>query len=573
MRRIENRTSLSRHRLIGAAVLLATAVGVSLAVASPAAAAGADRYVAVTGDNSDNDCSNSAAPCLTIQYAVSQADAGDTIHIGAGTYDESVDTRMSLTLSGSGTTGASATHVTGAGGNPGITVDGTDTDTVPNVTIDSIAISNVAGADGIAITDAVVDVRNSIVADNADDGVSVAGAVSSVTVTDSTIDGNARDGITVDGGATAHVLRSRIAHNGEGGVIVERGSATIDTSTLDANSGAGVVADGNNTSVTVTDTTVSGTRPRAGEGTPFGGGILVFTTSTATITRSTIDDNTRQGLLVQAGATAIVSGSTITGTALGVDDRNPSGAVAVDDSGEVPGSLTVTATIVADNTVPNCVGPVTDGGYNLSDTASCAFSATGSLNQADAALGALADNGGPTMTRLPAKTSAAIDQIPSGAAGCSASGTDQRGEPALQGPACDIGAVEVAQSPLVVTPSSLPHGTVGQHYSVTLHGAGGLGAPYSFVLASGSSLPPGLTLSSSGVISGTPTTAGTTSFTVAVDDPTFVPLTIVIAASTGPAELAESGVTAPVSGLLGIGGFALIAGVILIAARRRSGLG
>jgi hypothetical protein len=334
-----------------------------------------------------------------------------------------------------------------------------------------------------------------------------------------------------------------------------------------------VVADGNDSSVTVTDSTVSGTRPRDREDAVFGGGILVFRTSTATITRSTLDDNTGQGVLVEAGATATVTASTITGTASSATDEFPSAAVAVEDGGEVAGSLTLTATIVADNAAPNCVGSVTDGGYNLSDTTSCGFSATGSLSEADAALGALADNGGPTMTRLPAKASAAIDRIPSGTAGCSDGDTDQRGESALQGSACDIGAVEVAQPPLVVTPSSLPHGTVGQQYSATLHAAGGLGAPYSFALADGSSLPPGLSLSPAGVISGTPTAAGTTSFTVAVDDPTFVPLTIVIAASTGPAELAESGVTAPAAGLLGIGGLALLAGVVLVAARRRSGLG
>jgi len=57
-----------------------------------------------------------------------------------------------------------------------------------------------------------------------------------------------------------------------------------------------------------------------------------------------------------------------------------------------------------------------------------------------------------------------------------------------------------------ITTSSLPNGTVGVAYSQTLAATGGM-APYTWALASGT-LPAGLRLSYSGVISGTPTTAG-----------------------------------------------------------------
>jgi hypothetical protein len=75
----------------------------------------------------------------------------------------------------------------------------------------------------------------------------------------------------------------------------------------------------------------------------------------------------------------------------------------------------------------------------------------------------------------------------------------------------------VVPLPLAITTSSLPNGTVGTAYSVNLAAAGGQ-SPYTWSLADGSNLPPGLNLSSSGTISGTPTTAGTTSFTVEVID-------------------------------------------------------
>jgi hypothetical protein len=70
--------------------------------------------------------------------------------------------------------------------------------------------------------------------------------------------------------------------------------------------------------------------------------------------------------------------------------------------------------------------------------------------------------------------------------------------------------------PLIVVSGSLIDGTVGSAYSDTLQAANGV-PPYTWSLTSGS-LPAGLSLSTSGVISGTPTTTGTSTFTVKVND-------------------------------------------------------
>jgi hypothetical protein len=67
-----------------------------------------------------------------------------------------------------------------------------------------------------------------------------------------------------------------------------------------------------------------------------------------------------------------------------------------------------------------------------------------------------------------------------------------------------------------VTTSTLPGGTVGTSYSASLAASGGT-APYTWSLSSGT-LPNGLTLSSGGALGGTPTAAGTSSFTVRVTD-------------------------------------------------------
>jgi len=61
-------------------------------------------------------------------------------------------------------------------------------------------------------------------------------------------------------------------------------------------------------------------------------------------------------------------------------------------------------------------------------------------------LGALADNGGPSWTMLPASTSPVIDRIDVAAASCGAR-ADQRGVPRPQGSKCDIGAVEYRLAP------------------------------------------------------------------------------------------------------------------------------
>jgi len=68
-----------------------------------------------------------------------------------------------------------------------------------------------------------------------------------------------------------------------------------------------------------------------------------------------------------------------------------------------------------------------------------------------------------------------------------------------------------AAPPITLSPSTLPGGTAGTPYSQTLSASGGT-APYTFAVTAGT-LPPGLTLSTGGVLSGTPSAAGTFNFT------------------------------------------------------------
>lgn len=75
-----------------------------------------------------------------------------------------------------------------------------------------------------------------------------------------------------------------------------------------------------------------------------------------------------------------------------------------------------------------------------------------------------------------------------------------------------IAAAPVSCPAITLTPATLPNGRVGTAYAATITGSGGT-APYSFAVISGA-LPVGVVLSSAGVISGTPTTAATSSATI-----------------------------------------------------------
>jgi regulation of enolase protein 1 (concanavalin A-like superfamily) len=76
--------------------------------------------------------------------------------------------------------------------------------------------------------------------------------------------------------------------------------------------------------------------------------------------------------------------------------------------------------------------------------------------------------------------------------------------------------IVVAPTPIVITSGTLAAGTVNVPYSTTLTAAGGTGAA-AWSIVNGS-MPAGLTLSAAGLISGTPTTAGTATFTVQASD-------------------------------------------------------
>ena len=105
-------------------------------------------------------------------------------------------------------------------------------------------------------------------------------------------------------------------------------------------------------------------------------------------------------------------------------------------------------------------------------------------------------------------------------------------------------------APSITTASPLPSGTIGVAYSQTLAATGGT-RPYAWTLFAGT-MPGGVTLNGTGVISGTPTNYGTFNFAVQVSDGGGLTTTRAFAISITVPPLVITSVSPMVSGQQGV---------------------
>ena len=273
----------------------------------------------------------------------------------------------------------------------------------------------------------------------------------------------------------------------KGGAIGASSAVTIEGSYFEDNSsalGAALAVTGSD-AVTISNSTFWGNSAD-----DSGSGVYVDATVALSIIGGTFDDSTTNDTsLIAADGSATV---TLEGTIL---SKDASGA-------------------------PTCEGSIGDSGGNLI-TGTCG-AITGTSVVSDDSLGLLPPalnqtyptNTGTTPTIGLEPSSVAINHYDNTDPAFNA---DQRGVPRPQGALDDAGAYE-AGGIESITPQATTSATVGTPFSQSLS-ATGFGSGTFVWDDSGTTLPPGLTLSSTGVVSGTPTTPGTYAFTARVTGP------------------------------------------------------
>ncbi len=251
---------------------------------------------------------------------------------------------------------------------------------------------------------------------------------------DVTLDG--QGDLTVDGNGSHRVfgveesvmaeLNGFVITNGdaiEGAGVYNLGDLTIEDSTVRGNTAETSAGIRNQGTLSLVNSTVSG---NTNTGAETGAGIH-NDNGTATVTNSTVSENTGQGIR-NAGDLTLVN-STVSG--------NTDGAI-YDDAGD-----SILRNTLIDGDCDD-VGETVSLGYNIEirgNTCGLDPDGTDLVNVPDPMLGPLQDNGGPTWTHALLPGSPAINQIPEAA--CEVE-TDQRGKPRPEtgGTMCDVGAFE-----------------------------------------------------------------------------------------------------------------------------------
>ncbi len=306
----------------------------------------------------------------------------------------------------------------------------------------------------------LVTLTNATVSGNTTSGYRAFGggvySADSVTATNSAVSGNSTTGIRAFGGGIAAESVSSLV--------------TLTNTTINNNSTAGERADGGgvlSSNIVATNSTISGNTTSGIDG--QGGGVHAF--NDLTLTNSTVSGNSTSGNGANGGGVVVVGEATISNST--ITDNN---AMMADGGGffQPEGTrnppLTISNSIVAGNSAGGTGEDLrTDpdstltASYNLIQTLSglsleqmfALVGGDGNLTGMSPLLGALADNGGPTLTHALMDGSPAIDAGDPAIAANPAE-FDQRGNGFLRvvdggvgGMRIDIGAFEFVPSSVV----------------------------------------------------------------------------------------------------------------------------
>ncbi len=348
------------------------------------------------------------------------------------------------------------------------------------------------------VTNDVVDTSNGMSGGGISEGGGIAaiGASSSLALVNSTVsdnravggkDGDAFGGgiyaegpLTIEGGSVEG--NSAIGAALEGGGIEYNGSATATLESLSvtgnvAEPAAGGTAGGEGggidlrsgtgdtlTNVTIANNLFTADDPTAMTGLAEGGGISLRTPGVklvnATVADNKVSANVMSGGIAVGGGVSVGAAATILNSTIASNTSSASGTGLASQGGDLwtGAQVDFKNSIVANGSVANggqnCFldppgGSIVSDGHNIEDLDMCGFDGPGDQVNAGPALQPLADNGGPVQTMALQPGSPAIDAGDND--GCPR--TDARGVPRPVGPACDVGAFEVA-TPSAATDSA-----------------------------------------------------------------------------------------------------------------------
>ena len=289
------------------------------------------------------------------------------------------------------------------------------------------------------------------------------------------IDGQSADRVLeITASGEAYLTGLEIANGrlqaGQGGGILNAGLAYITHSTITSNSaptGGGLANSGGTLALrfsTVSDNSADFGGGINNEGgrvevetsllwknfASFSGGGLYNVAGEAHFRNSTVSANRSNssgaGIYQISDEVVSIVSSTIIGNSADLDNDNGDGGGVFVGGGVNPGGVLITNSLLFGNADggpiqhPNCSGPLDSLGHNiiLVNTGCDITLEPTDLNSA-ATTGALARNGGPTMTYALPADSVAIGHGPTGTVACS--GTDQRGVPRTG--SCDTGAYQL----------------------------------------------------------------------------------------------------------------------------------
>ena len=211
---------------------------ITVTVASPTATP-SDIYVDASAAAGGN--GSSATPFQTIAAGVSAVDAGGTVHVAAGTYDEALRFTKALDLVGAGAGSTTITTTAGANGTgDAIAVASVDGLSLSGFTLDvhapgpsSAAVGVYGGSSNFMLKDVTISQSDS----NQDAGIVLTGVtgatIDNVTVTDTS--GTAGSaGVLVTGGSSGVTL-SNLTVNGHAnyaGIVLDPGAGTLSDITI-----------------------------------------------------------------------------------------------------------------------------------------------------------------------------------------------------------------------------------------------------------------------------------------------------------------------------------------------------